>query len=260
MTDQRQLSVIVPCLNEEQNIPVLVEKLQDVIRANDLDGEILLVDDCSDDYTFREALFMEQRFPNIRALHKGLPRGIGNAIRFGIDHARGRVGSVVMGDLVDPLQALPDFVSKVEGGAKLALLSRYMNPEDSRTIPFSYRFYQRIYRTLCRLFVGLKVRDITYAYRGFSLAWVRSLDLKSEGFEISPEITLKTFLHGGSIVELKGRQGRRLVGESKFVFSREGFGYARVLMEATLARLLSSSRRKKRLSESTELGESAPSK
>ncbi|HVF12096.1 MAG TPA: glycosyltransferase family 2 protein [Actinomycetota bacterium] len=234
-----QLSLIVPCLNEEQNIPVLVEKLQEVLRANNLQGEILIVDDCSDDYTFKEALLMEQRYENVRALHKGLPRGIGNAIRFGIDHAKGEVGAVVMGDLVDPLHALPDFVDHiVNRGAQLALLSRYMNPEDSLTIPRSYRVYQWLFRSFCHLFLGIGVRDITYAYRGFSLDWVRSLNLQSDGFEISPEITLKTFQAGGNIVELKGRQGRRLVGESKFFFSKEGFGYARVLLEAVLRRVL----------------------
>lgn len=244
MSDDPILSLIVPCLNEEQNIPVLVQKLEEVVGANNLSAEILLVDDCSDDYTFREALFMEQRYENVRALHKGLPRGIGNAIRFGIAHARGEVGAVVMGDLVDPLHALPDFVDQVKNhGARLALLSRYVDPEDSKSIPYSYRFYHRIFRWLCRVLLGIRIKDITYAYRGFSLAWVRSLELKSGGFEISPEVTLKTFQTGGKIVELKGRQGRRLAGESKFVFSRQGFGYGRVLLEAFLRRISGSSRR-----------------
>lgn len=244
MSDSPALSIVVPCLNEEQNIPSLVSKLREVIDSAGIPAEILIVDDCSDDYTFREALVMEQRHSNVRALHKGLPRGIGNAIRFGIDHAQGEVGAVVMGDLVDPLHALPDFVREIkENGNQLALLSRYLDPEDSKSIPLSYRFYQWFYRLLCRTLLGIKIRDITYAYRGFSLEWVRGLDLKSGGFEISPEITLKTYQGGGEIVELKGRQGRRLVGESKFVFSKEGFGYGRVLLEAFLRRLSGSPRR-----------------
>lgn len=244
IVDGPVLSLIVPCLNEEQNIPVLIQKLEEVVESNGLSAEILIVDDCSDDYTFREALFMEQRYRNVRALHKGLPRGIGNAIRFGIDHAAGEVGAVVMGDLVDPLHALPDFVDQVlHHDAQLALLSRYVDSEDSRTIPFSYRFYQRIFRLLCRILLGIRIRDITYAFRGFSLPYMRSLGLKSGGFEISPEITLKTYQAGGKIVELKGRQGRRLAGESKFVFSKEGFGYGRVLMEAFLRRISGSARR-----------------
>jgi len=231
------LSIIVPCLNEEQNLPILLNKLVALVEHHGLAAEILIVDDCSDDYTFREAFVFSAKDPRVKALHKGLPRGIGHAIRHGIAHAAGKVGVVVMGDLVDPLGAIPDFYSRiVEDGYHLTLLSRYLDKADSANIPFSYRFYQFWYRVLCRLLVGVTVRDITYAFRGFDLDYVRGLNLQSGGFEISPEITLKTWLSGGRICEIKGRQGRRLAGESKFFFSREGAGYTRVLLQAAMQR------------------------
>ena len=231
-----EVSVIIPCLNEEQNVPSVVDKLVRLLDEVKLESEILIVDDCSDDYTFREALLLSNRYPNVHALHKGLPRGIGRAIRFGIDHARGRVGVVVMGDGVDPIAAIPDFRERIlEHGDQLVLLSRYIDPEDSRSIPWTYRFYQRIFRFLCRTLVGLRVKDPTYAFRGFDLDYVRTLGLTATGFEISPEITLKTWLDGGRIHELPGQQGRRIAGESKFIFSRQAEGYARVLLHAAAA-------------------------
>jgi len=231
------LSLIVPCLNEEQNIPTLLEKLDAVIRSHHLSAEILIVDDCSDDYTFREAFIYENRYANVRALHKGLPRGIGRAIRYRIDHAKGKVGVVVMGDCVDPLTAIPDFVTKiVDEGYHLVLLSRYIDPSDSDTIPLSYRFYQWGYRILTRLLLGIQQRDLTYAFRGFDLAYVRRLRLESNGFEISPELSLKSLLARGKVCELRGRQGRRIAGESKFLFSAQGKGYARVMLQAFLFR------------------------
>jgi glycosyltransferase involved in cell wall biosynthesis len=95
--EKPDVSVIIPCLNEEQNVPSVVDKLVRLLDATNVAAEILIVDDCSDDYTFREAFILSDRYPNVHALHKGLPRGIGHAIRFGIDHARGRVGVIVMG-------------------------------------------------------------------------------------------------------------------------------------------------------------------
>jgi dolichol-phosphate mannosyltransferase len=248
------VSIIVPCLNEEQNVPSVVDKLIRLSTETHLDAEILIVDDCSDDYTFREAFLLSSRYANVHALHKGLPRGIGYAIRFGIEHATGRVGVVCMGDGVDPIAAIPDFADRVlNRGAHLVLLSRYVRPEDAKSIPWTYRFYQRIYRTLCRLGVGLPFRDPTYAFRGFDLEYVRGLELTSGGFEISPELTLKTWTEGGEIQELAGRQGRRLAGESKFVFSRQAQGYARVLVEATARyRLRPGSRRKRPHSQARE--------
>jgi dolichol-phosphate mannosyltransferase len=229
------VSIFIPCLNEEQNIPSVIDKLVRLIAETEISCEILIIDDCSDDYTFREAMLLSARYGNVRALHKGLPRGIGSAIRYGIDHACGRVGVVVMGDGVDPIAAIPDFYARISGHHdSLVLLSRYLAPEDSRSIPLSYRFYQRIFRSLCRWGVGLRVADPTYAFRGFDLEFIRSLQLSSTGFEISPEITLKTWLNGGRIHELPGQQGRRLAGESKFVFSRQAYGYARVLLQSTI--------------------------
>lgn len=232
-----EISIIIPCLNEEQNIPVLVDKLLGMVATFELSAEVLIVDDCSDDYTFKEALLLEKKHSNVKALHKGLPRGIGTAIRFGIKHASGKMGVVVMGDLVDPLQAIPDFREKIIGEHySLALLSRYIDPMDSKNIPLSYRFYQFWFRLFCRYLIGVQVRDITYAFRGFDLEWVKRLQLESDGFEISPEITIKSWLSGGRICEIKGRQGRRISGESKFFFSAEGLGYARILLKGVLAR------------------------
>ncbi len=235
-----EISIIIPCLNEEQNIPILVMKLEDLIRQYQLSAEILIVDDCSDDYTFREALMLEHRHPMVRALHKGLPRGIGAAIKYGIAHARGAMGTIVMGDCVDPLAAIPDFRQKtIEEGFDLVLLSRYLAPEDSTNIPASYRFYHFWYRLLSRWVAGVDVKDISYAFRGFRMDWIRSLKLESDGFEISPETTFKAWFTGSRICELRGRQGRRMAGESKFLFSKEGAGYARVLIKAIWMRVAS---------------------
>lgn len=234
-----QISIIVPCLNEEQNIPSLLNKLTGLIDGLGVSVEILIVDDCSDDYTFREAFIYSQQEGRVRALHKGLPRGIGNAIKFGIQHARGIMGVVVMGDLVDPLDKIADFRKKIiEEGYHLCLLSRYLEPGDYKDIPFSYKFYQWGFRWLSRLLVGIKFKDITYAYRAFNLNYIRQLNLSSARFEISPEISFKVFLSGGRICEVKGRQGKRTAGQSKFLFSKAGLGYSRVLLRAALTRLL----------------------
>jgi dolichol-phosphate mannosyltransferase len=232
MASKPEISIIIPCLNEEQNIPVLIQKLDAVIKKYNLNTEILIIDDCSDDYTFREAFILEGKNSKVRALHKGLPRGIGNTIRHGIENARGKVGVVVMGDCVDPLSAIPDFRRKiVEEGYHLVLLSRYLNPEDSETIPFSYKFYHFGFRIFCKYLIGISLRDITYAFRGFDLDFIKRLDLESNGFEISPEVTIKTWLNSGKVCEIRGKQGRRLQGESKFFFSKVGFGYTRILLK-----------------------------
>jgi dolichol-phosphate mannosyltransferase len=235
--DPLEISIIVPCLNEENNIEALVGRIEGVL-SDPAQAEILFVDDNSTDRTLEVARKLEKSHPRVRALHKDNPRGLGNAVRFGISNARGRMGVIVMADGVDPLDAIPEFRNRIIGsGDHLVLLSRYNTTEDHDNIPFLYKFYHGGFQWLTRLLVGIKFKDITYAYRAFDLDYVRKLGLKSEGFEISPEITFKTYLSGGHISEIQGRQTTRARGGSKFLFRKAGYGYTRVLLEAIVMRL-----------------------
>ena len=56
-----EVSLMIPCLNEEQNVPSVVDKLVRLLDETRLNGEVLIIDDCSDDYTFREALLLSNR-------------------------------------------------------------------------------------------------------------------------------------------------------------------------------------------------------
>jgi hypothetical protein len=85
--------------------------------------------------------------------------------------------------------------------------------------------------------LGIPFPDTTYAFRAFDTDFVRKLGLKSGGFEISPEITIKVALAGGRVGEVSGRQTRRVRGKSKFRFLRAFRGYGRVILEGVYLRL-----------------------
>ena len=140
--------------------------------------------------------------------------------------------------LSDPLEAIPAFREKIlKDGCDLVLLNRYSNDMDYRAIRWSYRFYQFWFRVLVRTMVGMPYRDITYGYRAFRLDFARRLNLTSDGFEISPESSIKTYLLGGRIGEVAGQPGRRKIGKSKFYFRRVFKGYFYYLVRGALHRL-----------------------
>lgn len=232
------VTLIVPALNEEQNLTPLIERLLAVGRDCGYPCEILLVDDASDDSTYETGCRLAAEHPEVRILHKERPRGLGRAIRYALPHVRGRVAVVVMADGVDPLEsAVPQFCDMIlRERCHLVLLSRYTEPSDSRSISFTYRFLQFGFRLLTRCLLGIKFRDTTYAFRAFDADFARRLPLKSGGFEISPEITFKTIFAGGKVGEVRGRQSRRVQGKSKFRFAKAFWGYSRVLLEAMYLR------------------------
>ena len=233
-----ELSIIVPCFNEEGNVHPTAKALSDLIARFRLDAEVLMVDDCSEDRTREEILALADADPRFRLVTKPLPRGMGASIRAAIAAARGQWAVMVNGDLSDPLEAIPKFREKImDARCDLVLLNRYSNDEDYRTIRWSYRFFQLGFRFLMRCAIGMPQRDVTYGFRAFRLDFVRRLKLESVGFEISPECSLKAYFVGGKIGEVTGQQGRRTVGASKFFFRRVFKGYFQIFLRGVLHRL-----------------------
>lgn len=233
------VSFIVPALNEEANLPPLFERLLLIGQKLAWPSEILVIDDASDDRTFQVTQEASARAAIIRVHRKPLPHGLGLAIREGLARAEGRVGIVVMADGVDPLEeAVPAFCEKIlREDCRLVLLSRYALPGDARTIPASYKIFHAGFRFFTFRVLGIPLPDTTYAFRGFDVQYLRNLGLRSSGFEISPEITFRTFFSGGKIGEVAGRQTRRIRGKSNFSFARVAPGYSWVAIQGLGLRL-----------------------
>jgi hypothetical protein len=160
-------------------------------------------------------------------------------VRLGLEHARGKVGIIVMADGVDPLEdAVPLFCEKIlRERCQLVLLSRYVEPSDAESIPASYKIFHRLFRFWTGYVLGIPYRDTTYAFRAFDLHFIRSIGVRSSGFEISPEITFRTYFSGAKIGEVPGRQTRRVRGTSSFRFAGVTLSFARVAIEGLLMRL-----------------------
>src|SRR6201988_3020400 len=94
-----ELSVIVPCLNEEANVPELVSRIGDVLKVGGIDGEVILVDDGSTDGTRAaiEAAHRERPFVNGRRHAEN--RGIAAGWKTGVAAARGRLVCILDADL-----------------------------------------------------------------------------------------------------------------------------------------------------------------
>lgn len=236
---ERNLSVVIPCLNEADNLPSIIDNLAKYVdRAKIL--ETIVVDDSSDDNTVGVAIGLGRRYRalGIKVVRRQRPRrGYGAVVRFGMESAKGRFCTFVAADGVDPIQLLPEYVKQLKDGAQLVQCSRYVKPEDSRTIPFAYKFYQTLFHAVERVMLGKLIPDSTYAFKAFDLEFVRKLNPSSNRFNISPEIVFKVYLNHGKIVTIPGSQGTRSRGVSKFKFRKEGFGYFRVALSAGLHRL-----------------------
>jgi glycosyltransferase involved in cell wall biosynthesis len=235
------LTIVVPCLNEEQNVVLILDRVVGVLEDSGISTEIIVVDDQSDDGTFSAAEASAKRhgdkFP-IRVVRRQLHRrGYGAAVRWGVAHGTAKYCIFVAADGVDPVELIPDFYRRMEAGASLVQCSRYLVKSDNATIPFKYKFYQFFYRFGVRFALGHSIADSTYAFKMFRRVELLGMGLKQNRFSISPEITFKTLLSGGRVEYVPAGQGTRQIGASKFYFRREAFGYGYVLLRAWLHRM-----------------------
>ena len=236
-----ELSIIMPCFNEEATLPAAVDKLNDVITHASIDSELIVLDDESQDSTLRIAADLITAYPalHIRVFHRiRHRRGYGAVVRFGMAYAIGRYCCFVSADGLDPVDLIPEFVKRLRAGAHHVQVSRYLRPEDERNVALRFRIYQRVYRRLTRLLLGQSITDSTYGFRAFHRAYVMALGTSSNRFNICPEITFKMLLSRANIEYIPGEpHPYKGGGSTKFQLPAETLGYAYVLFRAWLHRL-----------------------
>jgi dolichol-phosphate mannosyltransferase len=222
------LSVIVPCYNEEGNIPRLRNELFPVLERLQIPFEVVLVDDGSRDGTagLLEALSKER--PETRVLRHGSNRGLGAAIRTGISAARGEWTVTLDADLTFP----PDEIGRLieaqsRSGADCVAGSPFLGRFE--TVPWRRRLPSLVINGLYRIFFDPHLTAYTPIFRLYRTETVKKLPFQSQGFEISAEILALLALNRKKIDEIPVTLKSRTWGSSKLRPLRELFNHLRLI-------------------------------
>jgi dolichol-phosphate mannosyltransferase len=217
-------SIVVPAHNEEENIGLLIN---DLLKLKDIWDELIIVDDNSVDGTGKIAEEFSKKIDKIVVIHrKKRDNGMGFALRDGTRRAKGSIVVWVMGDRSDDLNTIPRIIEKMEQGYDMVIGSRYMRGGSSGTLSFDKALLSSGYTMLCRLIFGLKIHDITNAFRGFRKKIFEDIELESGNFAISPEFSIKAHLRGYKLGEVPTTYFDRRAGKSKFDVLKMGIRYA----------------------------------
>ena len=128
---RQRLSVVIPTRNEAGNVAVLQDRLAKALEG--IDHEIIIVDDSNDEESRPALASAAAADPSWRVMERSARHqtGLGTAVVDGLRIARGDAVCVMDGDLQHPPELIPRLLEAVEGGADLAVASRYM-PGGSR--------------------------------------------------------------------------------------------------------------------------------
>jgi glycosyltransferase involved in cell wall biosynthesis len=173
-------TVIVPAYNEEQGLAVVLDKL---FQAVDDTYEVIVVDDGSTDRTAEVA----RRFPCRLIQHKA-NGGKGEALKTGIQHARGKVILWLDADDTYPVDPIPKMAAALGDSYDLVYASR----RGSRSrIPAFNRIGNALFRWSIRGLYGFKPYDPCTGLCGVRKEHLERMHLQAREFAIEPEIAMK---------------------------------------------------------------------
>jgi glycosyltransferase involved in cell wall biosynthesis len=226
------ISIIVPAHNEEGNLPRLVEELLPLARRMK-NTEIVLVDDNSKDRTPSLCDKYAKQYNEVRTIHRKGRKGMGFTLQEGTLAASGDIIIWTMADLSDDLNAIPKFVKKIQNGADMVFGSRYMQGGNPGDLSFLKKTASKGFVMLSRILIGIKVHDITNAFRGFRKEVFNSIPLVSGDFAISPEFSLKAHRNGYKLGEVPTDYTDRREGVAQFKFFKMGRRYFKIFLKAS---------------------------
>jgi len=192
-----ELTILMPCLNEAATVGRCVAKARGFLERANIDGEVLIADNGSDDGSRALAERAGARVIDVAL------RGYGAALLAGIGAARGR--SIIMGDADDSYDftRLEAFVAKLREGFPLVMGNRFRGGIAKGAMPWLHRFLGNpVLSFVGRLFFGAKVGDFHCGLRGFDREAVQSLNLRTTGMEFASELVVKASLAGWRIAEV----------------------------------------------------------
>jgi dolichol-phosphate mannosyltransferase len=230
-----KFSIVVPTYNEAGGIEKLVTTLRDVFAANDLDGEIIVVDDNSPDGTGAIVDRLEREGFPVRCLHRPGKMGLSSGVIDGWKFAR--PDSTALGamdaDFSHDAAILPRMVRALsDGGYGLAVGSRYVPGGGIENWPKRRIITSRVAIALAQPLVPIK--DITSGYFLVKREALDGVELDPIGFKIGLEVMAKA--HYGRALEVPYVFTDRVAGESK-LNQGEIFNYLRQLGRIYGARL-----------------------
>jgi glycosyltransferase involved in cell wall biosynthesis len=215
-----EVSVVIPTLNEEQNIAWVLDRLPAEV------DEVLIVDGRSTDRTIEAALAAR---PDARVILEHRP-GKGAALRAGFDAARGDY--IVMLDAdgsMNPAE-ITRFVDALREGGELVKGSRFMPDGGTTDMTFIRKAGNATLCGLVNVLYGCRFTDLCYGFCGFRRAALAELGLSSDGFEIETEIVVRSVRARLRIAEVPSFESPRRHGDSNLSAWRDGRRILRTLL------------------------------
>ncbi len=207
------LSIVIPVYNEEENLPILYEKLKKVLDNLGKSYEIILVNDGSTDKSWEIIKKLAEKDPHVIGVNFRRNYGQTAAMSAGFDVANGEIIITMDADLQNDPEDIPKLLEKIEEGYDIVSGWR-KNRKDafiSRTLP------SRIANWLISKVTGVYLHDYGCSLKAYKSEIAKNLDYYGEMHRFLPALAKPL---GAKVIEIPVKHHPRLYGKSKYGISR----------------------------------------
>ncbi|MGL4742233.1 MAG: glycosyltransferase family 2 protein [Sarcina sp.] len=230
----KRLLIIIPAFNEYQNLPTLLEKIQEVTFSSELHVDTLIINDFSTDET--ESLLYQRE--NIKLINLPCNLGIGGAVQTGYKYAyKNNYDFAVQVD--GDGQHNPEFINslykEMQKGANLIIGSRFIENKGFQS-SFTRRLGINFFYHLIKLLTNKKITDPT---SGFRLADKNVISIFAKDYPIDfpePETIIKLLSLGLKVREIPVVMNTREFGNSSINLSKSAYYMVKVTLAILFAR------------------------
>src|SRR6516225_1005982 len=217
------VSVVIPCLNEAENIEACVTAARAALERMGVEAEVVVADNDSEDDSARLA---EEAGARVVVEKR---RGYGSAYLAGFAASQGRYIVMADADLTYDFGEIPRFVAALEDGAEMVIGDRMDNIKPG-AMPWLHRYVGNpILTGLLNLFFGTGVSDAHCGMRALRRDVLPRLDLRTTGMEFASEMVIRASKEKLRIAEFPIEYHPR-GGESKLSSFRDGWRHLRFLL------------------------------
>lgn len=220
-----KLSLVIPTYNERENIPRLLELIEEEFQQHSIEGEVIVVDDNSPDGTGALVESLRAQYPNLTVIHRKGKNGLTSAVMAGFAAARGDILGVMDADLSHPVGKLHEMLACFpDESTDIVIGSRYVSGGRIEGWNLYRKVLSKGATLLGRVFVSTS--DPMTGYFLVRKELIEGKHIDAKGFKILLEILIKTECR--DIVEVPITFTNRTAGKSKAGL-REIFFYLRNL-------------------------------
>jgi dolichol-phosphate mannosyltransferase len=236
----RLFSLVIPAHNEEDCIVPTIKSISQVLEAEKIAHEILIVNDNSRDRTEELLQQLSSENSRVRYINNYFPNGFGFAVRCGLENFQGDAVAIVMADNSDSPQNIIDYYYHLQEGYDCIFGSRFIKGGKVIDYPSHKLLINRLANWFIKVLFGLKLNDTTNAFKAYRREVIEGISpLLSHHFNLTVEIPLKAIIRGYSYRIIPITWENRKAGVSKLKIKEMGSRYLFIVLSLWLEKYLS---------------------